>query len=95
MGAVQCVYKKYDKYAPIEFKFGCLKTTESLHKAIQKLDFNPTKIQRQIHQITGNSLWRFHLSRQAEIEKFFIEVVPKNQKHQQRYRKIKDGNAGI
>jgi intein/homing endonuclease len=90
-----CVYNKYSNYAQIEFKFGCFETTSSVHKAVKDLGFNPTKIQKQIHSITGRSLWRFYLSRQGEIDLFFQKVKPKNQKHQLRYKKIRSGDTGI
>lgn len=90
-----CVYNKYDRYAQIEYKFGCIETTKSVHNAVKKLGFNPTKIQRQYNKLTGGFLWRFYLSRQPEIERFFIEIAPKNQKHLKRYQKIKSGDAAI
>lgn len=90
-----CVYKKYDTYAQIEFKFGSEITTKSVHNAVKRLGFNPTKIQRQYNSYTGGFLWRFYFSRQAEIELFFTEVTPKNPKHMERYKRIKGGAAGI
>ena len=90
-----CVYHKYGDYAQIEFKFGCIETTSSVHKAVSYLGFKPTKIQRQSDKITGRSRWRFYLSRQGEIYLFFQKVKPKNQKHQLRYKKIRSGDTGI
>jgi len=90
-----CVYKKYGRYAQIEFKFGSETTTKSVHDAVVRLGFNPTKIQRQYNSYTGGFLWRFYFSRQSEIERFFIEITPKNPKHLERYQKIKSGAAGI
>ena len=84
-----CVYNKYGNYAQIEFKFGCIETTSSVHKAVSKLKFNPTKIQKQFNSSTGKFRWRFYLSRQKEIDLFFQAIKPKNQKHQLRYKKIR------
>lgn len=89
------IYKKYGKYAQIEFKFGCVETTTSVCNAVKALEFNPTKIQRQYNKLTGGYLWRFYLSRQAEIDSFFTLIQPKNQKHIDRYNKIRCGDAGI
>ncbi len=90
-----CVYNKYGDYAQIEFKFGCIETTSSVHKAVSILGFNPTKVQRQLNNATGRFRWRFYLSRQGEIDLFFQKVKPKNQKHQLRYKKIRSGDTGI
>ena len=90
-----CVYRKYDNYAQIEFKFGCFETTNSVCSAIRELGFNPTKIQKQKHTITGKFLWRFYLCRQKEIDHFFKLVEPKNKKHIMRFKKIRSGDTGI
>ncbi|MBU1112092.1 MAG: hypothetical protein ABIG93_05375 [archaeon] len=90
-----CIYNKYGSYAQIEFKFGCVKTTSSVHKAVSELGFNPTKIQKQFNSATGKYRWRFYLSRQKEIDLFFQTIKPKNQKHQLRFQKIRYGDAGI
>jgi hypothetical protein len=83
------VYKKYAHYAQIEFKFGCIETTTSVCEAVRGLGFNPTKIQKQHNKATGRYLWRFYLSRQGEIDSFFKIVKPKNQKHIERFNKIR------
>lgn len=90
-----CVYRKYNQFAQIQFKFGCLETTNSLHKAIKKLNFNPTRIQRGWNGHKNKTYWKFYLSRQKEIDKFFKEIKPKNSKHINRYKKIRNGDAAI
>jgi len=90
-----CVYRKYDNYAQIQFKFGCLETTSSIHDAIKLLKYNPTKIQKEWNDDKKRWRWKFYLSRQGEICTFFREIKPKNPKHQLRYKKIKNGDAGI
>ena len=90
-----CVYNKYGKYAQIEFKFGCIETTASVHEAVQRLGFNPTKVQEQYDKASSKFRWRFYLSRQKEIDQFFEKVQPKNEKHILRYNKIRYGDTGI
>ncbi len=90
-----CVYRKYDNYAQIHFKFGCPELTESLHSAIKEMGFNPTRIQKGYNKDKRTYFWKFYLSRQNEIENFFGEIEPKNPKHVIRYEKIKNGDAGI
>jgi len=90
-----CVYNKYGPYAQIEFKFGCVETTNSVCEAVKKLGYNPTNVQKQYNNATGKFRWRFYLSRQKEIDCFFNEIKPKNQKHINRYNKIRYGDAGI
>jgi hypothetical protein len=88
-----CVYCKYDKYAQIQFKFGCEESLNSVRCALLKLGFNPTNIQKQIYK--DRTSWKIYLVRQAEILKFFDMIQPMNIKHNQRYDKIKSGDGGI
>lgn len=89
-----CVYKKYANYAQIQFKFGSYPLVKSLKKALINLNFNPTKIQKELNQ-KGTFGWKFYLSRQKEIDRFFMEIKPGNTKHIERYNKIRNGDAGI
>jgi hypothetical protein len=90
-----CVYKKYDDYLQIQFKFGCLETTESLRNAIVLLEYNPTKIQKGWNNAKKTWFWKFYFSRQKEIDRFFREIKPRNSKHLLRYKKIRSGDAEI
>ena len=84
-----CVYRKYDAYAQLQFKFGSEIITKSTHDILLRLRYRPTRVQREPnHQFTG---WKVYLSRQPEIERFFNTIQPANQKHWQRYKKIKLG----
>ena len=88
------VYRKYDDYAQICFKLAGYPLLESIRKALTKLSFNPTKIQVG-HSYIGGPQWKFYLSRQGEIRKFFYEIKPANEKHLKRFENIKNGDAGI
>ena len=56
-----CVYKKYDKYAQIVFKFGCKETTNSLREAIIILGFNPTKTEKGYNKAKRTFFHKFYL----------------------------------
>jgi DNA-binding transcriptional regulator WhiA len=84
-----CIYNKYAHYAQIQFKFGCLELTKSLHKAVRSIGFTPTTIQEDWCKIKMATRWKFYLSRQKEIDQFFSVIKPKNQKHVLRYNKIR------
>jgi len=88
-----CVYCKYDNYAQIQIKLGCEETLSSIRGVLIKLNFNPTRIQKEYNQ--GFLHWKLYLTRQAEIKKFFEEVRPMNHKHNIRYQKIINGDIGI
>ena len=90
-----CVYRKYGHYAQIQIKFGCAETTESVQEALKKLGYHPTKIEKYLNKAKNVWAWKFYLSRQAEIDTFFNEIHPKNEKHIRRYNKIRSGAAGI
>ncbi len=90
-----CIYRKYDQFAQIQFKFGCFETTKSLHDVIKILNFNPTVIQREFNKSKGFYAWKFYLCRQSEIDSFFQSIKPRNPKHVERYNKIRSGDAGI
>lgn len=88
------VYRKYNYYAQIQFKFGCLSLLKSVREISLILNYYPTKIQKEIKP-NGHICWKFYLSRQKEIERFFNEIKPANQKHILRYNFIKNGDIGI
>jgi intein/homing endonuclease len=90
-----CVYRKYAHYAQIQFKFGSRETTQSVQEALKILNYNPTKIEKQFNKAKGVWGWKFYLSRQGEIDRFFKEISPRNEKHIGRFKKIRDGAAGI
>ncbi len=84
-----CIYRKYDNYAQIEFKLGSYPLISSVRRALAELNFNPTKIQEHFHSKGGAGInWKFYLSRQQEIKRFFEEIQPMNQKHLARFNKI-------
>ncbi len=89
------VYCKYGNYAQIQIKLGCQETLSSIRKALIKLGFNPTKIQKGNNTYSNFPYWKIDLSRQGEIEKFFKEIKPSNPKHKKRYQKIINGDNGI
>ena len=89
-----CVYRKYDNYVQIQFKFACYPLIKSVKEALIKLDYNPTKIQEG-NSSKGGIDWKFYLSRQKEISRFFSEIKPSNVKHTIRFNKIKSGDAAI
>ena len=88
-----CVYRKYGNYAQISFKFAGNALIDSTRKALLELDFNPTNIQTG-HSSKGGIDWKFYLSRQEEIKKFFLEIKPANEKHMLRLNNIKYGDGG-
>lgn len=88
-----CVYRKYENYLQIQFKLGCFHLLESIREALIKLNFNPTKMQRELNHKNRYG-WKIYLSRQNEIQRFFKEIKPMNKKHILRYKNIKYGAAG-
>ena len=88
------VFRKYNNYAQISFKFAGYDLTNSVREALIKLGFTPTKIQLG-HSSKGGTDWKFYLSRQEEIKKFFHEIKPANDKHLERFRNIRGGGAEI
>ncbi len=87
-----CVYRKYDRYAQIHFKFGSIGLISSLHDALEKLGFSPTKIERGVNKDKNTMYWKFYLCRQKEVDAFFRRVNPKNQKHITRFKEIRTKN---
>lgn len=88
-----CVYRKFSKYAQIQFKFGNNGTTSSVHSAVKKLNFLPTRIQQEKN---GEFIhWKFYIIRQDRIASFFSIIKPQNEKHVRRYHKIITGSGGI
>ncbi len=90
-----CIYRKYDHYAQIQFKFGSPYILNSIKRALLYLFYNPTKIQKELNHKNFFG-YKLYLSRQGEIDRFFEEIRPMNQKHVDRYNKIRNnGDAGI
>jgi intein/homing endonuclease len=89
-----CVYRKYNNYAQIQFKFAGHTLLKSVREALIKLSYNPTKIQKGYNTSKGVIFWKFYLSRQNEIKRFFFEIKPANIKHIERFSKIINGDAG-
>lgn len=84
-----CIYRKYDNYAQIQFKFGSYHLTLSVRKALTELNFNPTIIKEEFHSKGGTGVnWKFCLCKQLEIKRFFEIIKPMNQKHVERFNRI-------
>lgn len=86
------VYRKYNNYSQIQFKFASKKTISSVRDALVKLDFTPTQIM--IEKFNGRLAWKIYLCKQNEIEKFFNKIKPMNCKHKIRYFQIKKWGHG-
>jgi len=82
------VYCKYAHYAQVQFKFASRVTLESVRAAVESLGFHPTKA-IQDYGFKKHLSWKFYLSQQKEIENFFEEIKPRNEKHVERYNQIK------
>lgn len=89
-----CVYRKYDHYAQIQFKFGCIEILKSVREVLILLGFHPTKIQWEPNH-KGYTGYKIYLSRQEEIDRFFEKIIPMNAKHVERFKKIRYGAVGI
>ena len=88
-----CVYRKFGKYAQLQFKFGGLPLIISLRNALLQVGFSPTRIQQECNDKFIH--WKLYIIRQQEIERFFKLIEPKNSKHCQRYKNIKLGTRGF
>lgn len=75
-----CVYRKYGHYMQIQFKFASPSLLACVRECLTKLGFHPTSITR------DDTKFRFFLSRQAEVDRFFMVVEPKNPKHLKRFQ---------
>ncbi len=75
-----CVYRKYGPYIQIQFKFASLSLLAYTRKTLSKLGLHPTSI------TSDDTKFRFFLSRQAEVDRFFRVVKPKNRKHLRRFQ---------
>lgn len=85
-----CIYRKYDDFLQVQFKFSSFSLIYSLNKALIELGFHPTKIHKDVNSKSPRGL-KFYLSRQGEIDMFMKLIEPKNPKHIIRYEKIKMG----
>jgi DNA-binding transcriptional regulator WhiA len=79
-----CVYRKYEKYAQIQFKSASATLMEYLMKCLNEMRFHPTSMQR------DDTRYKFYLCRQAEIDKFFEIIAPANVKHLKRFKEIRE-----
>ena len=75
-----CVYRKYGLYLQIQFKFASVSLLEYVRQNLSKLGFHPTSI------TSDDTKFRFYLSRQAEVDRFFRIIEPKNRKHLRRFQ---------
>jgi intein/homing endonuclease len=75
-----CVYRKYGPYVQIQFKFASFSLLEYARECLVRLGLNPTSIR------CDDTKFRFYLSRQAEVDRFFRVVEPKNPKHLNRFQ---------
>ena len=81
-----CVYRKYGKYAQIQFKSASPSLMEYLKRNIEKLGFHPTLIQK------DDTRFKFYLCRQDEIDKFFETILPANRKHMKRFKELRESS---
>ena len=79
-----CVYRKYGKYAQIQFKSASATLMEYVIKSLKETGFHPTSMQR------DDTRYKFYLCRQAEIDKFFEIIAPANVKHLKRFKEIRE-----
>lgn len=85
-----CIYNKYGNYLQIQYKFSNLELIEDIRKSLIKLRFNPSKIQKEINNKNKRLVhWKIYLCRQEEIDRFMNKIKPKNNKHLNRYNKIR------
>ena len=75
-----CVYRKYGPYMQIQFKFASLSLITYARACLARLGFHPTSI------TSDDTKFRFYLSRQVEVDRFFRVVEPKNPKHVRRFQ---------
>src|SRR5205809_3066999 len=68
-----CVYRKYSLYIQIQFKFASLSLLAYARQTLAKLGLHPTSI------TSDDTKFRFFLSRQAEVDRFFRVVKPKTE----------------
>jgi len=75
-----CAYRKYGPYIQIQFKFASLSLLAYARQTLAKLGLHPTSI------TSDDTKFRFFLSRQAEVDRFFRVVKAKNRKHLRRFQ---------
>jgi len=81
-----CVYRKYGRYAQIQFKNASATLIKYVRESMEKMGFHPTCIQR------DDTRCKFYLCRQEEVGRFFEIVAPANTKHLKRFRKIHEAS---
>lgn len=75
-----CVYRKYGPYMQIQFKSANRDLLTYVKECLVKLGFHPTSIK------SDDTKFRFFLSRQIEIDRFFHVIEPRNTKHLKRFQ---------
>ena len=81
-----CVYRKYGEYMQVQFKSASPSLMRYLKRCLLRLGFHPTAI------TPDDTKFRFFLSRQAEVTRFFRTIEPRNSKHIKRFQKISVGS---
>ena len=74
-----CVNCKYGPYMQIQFKSASRSLLVYVKECLVKLGFHPTSI------TSDDTKFRFFLSRQGEVDRFFSVINPKNPKHLKRF----------
>lgn len=75
-----CVYRKYGPCMQIQFKSANRDLLTYVKECLVKLGFHPTSIK------SDDTKFRFFLSRQIEIDRFFHVIEPRNTKHLKRFQ---------
>lgn len=75
-----CAYCKYGPYMQIQFKLANHDLLTYVKECLERLGFHPTSIR------SDDTKFRFFLSRQTEVNRFFKVVEPRNPKHHKRFR---------
>ena len=87
------VYRKYNHYQQVQFKFASKPLIKSVHQSLLQLGFHPTTIQKEVS--SGFSSWKIYLSRQKEVLEFFAIIEPKNSKHLLRHNLFKSNTRSL
>lgn len=72
------VFKSHGRWVNIQYKFASESLTRSLHSALVKIGYHPTRIREKLQfnpeSRKTNICWEFYLSRRNEIDKFASEI---------------------
>ncbi len=82
-----CVYRKHGPYMQIQFKSASHSLLAYVKASLLKLGFQPTAITR------DDTKFRFFLSRQNEVDRFFHVIQPRNAKHLKRFQFASGGQS--